>query len=126
MQKENRRKWLEVKNIAPPPPTKFNEKMNLKVEQRSLLRPWAPARHPFSQSAVERALESSSDPLEPGLWSPQAWVPPRLCLPSRGGLALAAVRVQGVGCAVQFLDKQKLREFCTTKPALQQILKDIL
>ena len=23
-------------------------------------------------------------------------------------------------------DKQKLREFCTTKPALQQILKDIL
>ena len=25
-----------------------------------------------------------------------------------------------------FTDKQKLREFCTTKPALQQILKDIL
>ena len=25
-----------------------------------------------------------------------------------------------------FLDKQKLREFCTIKPALQQILKDIL
>ena len=25
-----------------------------------------------------------------------------------------------------FSDKQKLREFCTTKPALQQILKDIL
>ena len=25
-----------------------------------------------------------------------------------------------------FINKQKLREFCTTKPALQQILKDIL
>ena len=25
-----------------------------------------------------------------------------------------------------FSDKQKLREFCTTKPALQQILEDIL
>ena len=25
-----------------------------------------------------------------------------------------------------FTDKQKLREFCTTKPALQQMLKDLL
>ena len=29
-----------------------------------------------------------------------------------------------LGC--RFSDKQKLREFCTTKPTLQQILKDIL
>ena len=28
--------------------------------------------------------------------------------------------------SVNITDKQKLREFCTTKPALQQILKDIL
>ena len=27
---------------------------------------------------------------------------------------------------VKLKNKQKLREFCTTKPALQQILKDIL
>ena len=99
--------------------------MNVKVEQGSSLWPWALAHHPLSQSVVGQALESSSDPCKPGLWSPRAQAPPRLCLPPRGGLAPAAVGVQGVGCAVQFLDKQKLREFSITKSAFQQMLKDL-
>ena len=41
---------------------------------------------------------------------------------------LYAVRVsfKDEGEIKSFTDKQKLREFSTTKPALQQILKDIL
>ena len=44
---------------------------------------------------------------------------PRLLYPAR-------ISFKYEGEIKTFSDKQKLREFCTTKPALQQILKDIL
>ena len=44
---------------------------------------------------------------------------PRLLYPER-------ISFKYEGEIKSFSDKQKLREFCTTKPALQQILKDIL
>ena len=44
---------------------------------------------------------------------------PRLLYPAR-------ISFKYEGEIKSFSDKQKLREFCTTKPALQQILKDIL
>ena len=44
---------------------------------------------------------------------------PRLLYPAR-------ISFKYEGEIKSFTDKQKLREFCTTKPALQQILKDIL
>ena len=44
---------------------------------------------------------------------------PRLLYPARSSFNCE-------GEIKSFTDKQKLREFCTTKPALQQILKDIL
>ena len=44
---------------------------------------------------------------------------PRLLYPAR-----ISFKIDGE--IKSFSDKQKLREFCTTKPALQQILKDIL
>ena len=44
---------------------------------------------------------------------------PRLLYPSR-------ISFNYEGEIKSFTDKQKLREFSTTKPALQQILKDIL
>ena len=44
---------------------------------------------------------------------------PRLLYPAR-------MSFKYEGEIKSFSDKQKLREFCTTKPALQQILKDIL
>ena len=44
---------------------------------------------------------------------------PRLLYPAR-------ISFKYVGEIKSFTDKQKLREFSTTKPALQQILKDIL
>ena len=44
---------------------------------------------------------------------------PRLLYPAR-----ISFKINGE--SKSFSDKQKLREFCTTKPALQQILKDIL
>ena len=44
---------------------------------------------------------------------------PRLLYPAR-------ISFKYEGVIKSFSDKQKLREFCTTKPALQQILKDIL
>ena len=44
---------------------------------------------------------------------------PRLLYPAR-------ISFMYEGEIKSFSDKQKLREFCTTKPALQQILKDIL
>ena len=44
---------------------------------------------------------------------------PRLLYPAR-------ISFKYEGEIKSFADKQKLREFCTTKPALQQILKDIL
>ena len=43
---------------------------------------------------------------------------PRLLYPARISFKYGEIK--------SFTDKQKLREFCTTKPALQQILKDIL
>ena len=46
-------------------------------------------------------------------------VQPRLFYPAR-------ISFKYEGEIKSFSDKQKLREFCTTKPALQQILKDIL
>ena len=44
---------------------------------------------------------------------------PRLLYPAR-------ISFRYEGEIKSFTDKQKLREFSTTKPALQQILKDIL
>ena len=44
---------------------------------------------------------------------------PRLLYPAR-------ISFKYEGEIKSFSDKQKLREFCTTKPAFQQILKDIL
>ena len=44
---------------------------------------------------------------------------PRLLYPAR-------ISSKYEGEIKSFTDKQKLREFCTTKPAFQQILKDIL
>ena len=44
---------------------------------------------------------------------------PRLMYPAR-------ISFKYEGEIKSFSDKQKLREFCTTKPTLQQILKDIL
>ena len=44
---------------------------------------------------------------------------PRLLYPAR-------ISFKYEGEIKSFSDKQKLSEFCTTKPALQQILKDIL
>ena len=44
---------------------------------------------------------------------------PRLLYPAR-------ISFKYEGEIKNFTNKQKLREFCTTKPALQQILKDIL
>ena len=44
---------------------------------------------------------------------------PRLLYPAR-------ISFKYEGEIKSFIDKQKLREFSTTKPALQQILKDIL
>ena len=44
---------------------------------------------------------------------------PRLLYPAR-------ISFKYEGEIKSFTDKQKLRDFCTTKPALQQILKDIL
>ena len=44
---------------------------------------------------------------------------PRLLYPARISFSFK-------GKIKSFTDKQKLREFSTTKPALQQILKDIL
>ena len=44
---------------------------------------------------------------------------PRLLYPAR-------ISLKYEGKSKSFTDKQKLREFSTTKPALQQILKDIL
>jgi len=41
-------------------------------------------------------------------------------------LKAARISFKYEGEIKSFSDKQKLREFCTTKPALQQILKDIL
>ena len=41
-------------------------------------------------------------------------------------LYLAKISFRYEGEIKSFTDKQKLREFSTTKPALQQILKDIL
>ena len=46
-------------------------------------------------------------------------VQPRLLYPAR-------ISFKYEGEIKSFSDKQKLREFCTTKPAFQQILKDIL
>ena len=46
-------------------------------------------------------------------------VQPRLLYPAR-------ISFKYEGEIKSFSDKQKLREFCTTKPALQQMLKDIL
>ena len=44
---------------------------------------------------------------------------PRLLYPAR-------ISFRDQGEIKSFTDKQKLREFSTTKPALQQMLKDIL
>ena len=44
---------------------------------------------------------------------------PRLLYPAR-------ISFKYEGEIKSFTDKQKLRKFCTTKPALQQMLKDIL
>ena len=44
---------------------------------------------------------------------------PRLVYPAR-------ISFKYEGEIKSFTDKQKLREFCTTKPALQQMLKDLL
>ena len=44
---------------------------------------------------------------------------PRLLYPAR-------ISFRYEGKFKSFTDKQKLREFCTTKPALQQMLKDLL
>ena len=44
---------------------------------------------------------------------------PRLLFPAR-------ISFKYVGEIKRFTEKQKLREFSTTKPALQQLLKDIL
>jgi len=44
---------------------------------------------------------------------------PRLVYPAR-------ISVKYEGEIKSFTDKQKLREFSTTKPALQQMLKDLL
>ena len=44
---------------------------------------------------------------------------PRLLYPAR-------ISFKYEGEIKSFIDKQKLREFSTTKPALQQILKDLL
>ena len=44
---------------------------------------------------------------------------PRLLYPAR-------ISFKYEGEIKSFSDKQKLRDFCTTKPALQQMLKDIL
>ena len=41
-------------------------------------------------------------------------------------LYLARISFKYEGEIKNFTDKQKLREFCTTKPALQQMLKDLL
>ena len=41
-------------------------------------------------------------------------------------LYLARISFKYEGEIKSFTDKQKLREFSTTKPALQQMLKDIL
>lgn len=56
---------MKVKNIALPP--KFSEKMNLKIGQGGPLWPQAPAPPPFVLERAGLALESSSDPPEPGL-----------------------------------------------------------
>src|SRR5574339_1307607 len=44
---------------------------------------------------------------------------PRLLYPAR-------ISFKYEGEIKSFSDQQKLREFCTTKPALQQVIKDIL
>jgi len=44
---------------------------------------------------------------------------PRLLYPARSSFKYE-------GEIKSFIDKQKLREFSTTKPALQQMLKDLL
>ena len=44
---------------------------------------------------------------------------PRLLYPAK-------ISFKYVGAIKSFTDKQKLREFSTTKPALQQMLKDLL
>jgi len=41
-------------------------------------------------------------------------------------LYLARISFKYEGEIISFIDKQKLRELSTTKPALQQMLKDIL
>ena len=46
-------------------------------------------------------------------------IQPRLLYPSR-------ISYRFNGEIKTFTDKQKLREFCTTKPALQQMLKELL
>ena len=46
-------------------------------------------------------------------------LPPRLLYPAR-------ISFKYEGEIKSFTDKQKMREFSTTKPALQQILKDLL
>ena len=46
-------------------------------------------------------------------------LPPRLLYPAR-------ISFKYVGKIKSFTDEQKLREFSTTKPALQQMLKDNL